>query len=149
MLIRVLGGDTGGLPIFRDREGYKSFDDIAGQTDLPDKLELIQEHWGVAGWNPPKLKEDQLGVSSGRMKRLHDFRPDRDPRRRADHPVWNRFWMSPWGAAIEAVAQAWKVPLIDVLDAGIFRKDENLEGGGIRMTSDTLVHPARVDEPGT
>jgi hypothetical protein len=147
MLIRRFGGDTCRLPIFRDREGFKSFDQIASQADLPDRLELVQEFWGVATWCPTELKHDQLGVGSGRMKRLHDFNFVRDPRRRADHPVWDRFWMSPWGAAMEAVAHAWKVPLREVLDAGTFRNDEKLSNGSIRVTSDILIHPRKADMP--
>ncbi len=145
MLIRLLGGDTLSLPIFRDAEGHKSFDDIAARVDLPSQIDLKQDHWGVAGWSYPELKAAELGVSSSRGKKIHDFRMDSDPRGRSDHPVWNRFWMSLWGAAIEAIAQSWKVPLHDVLEAGIFRQDEKFEKDGReghRLTADTLIRPS-------
>ena len=141
LLIRSFGGQTGDLPIFRDAEGFKSFNDVAGQTDLPNQLELVADHWSFPNWNYPELKPGQLGVSSGRMRKVHEFRFDNDPLERSQHPTWNRFWMSPWGAAIEAVTQAWRAPLNEVLGASTFRIDETLNDGTIMWTTDTLVKP--------
>jgi hypothetical protein len=117
MIIRIFGGDTCGLLIARSNTELLSFNSIAARQDLPHEILLQEDHWGVAGFECPQLPANAIAVGSARMRALHDNLIDSDPRRRADHPRWKQFWMSLWGATIEAIAQAWGVPLQDVLEA--------------------------------
>ena len=114
-LIRVLGGTTCGLPIARTARGRCSFDDIARRRDLPDEVLLYEEYWGTGGGQ--ELPENAIGVGNARMKTLYDVIPAHDPMRRANHPRWTQYWMSLWGAVIEAIAKAWGVPLQAVLES--------------------------------
>ncbi|MEM8669450.1 MAG: ATP-binding protein [Planctomycetota bacterium] len=142
-IIRNFGGNTGDLLIFRRSDGYKSFNDIVSM-DLPDRVELIQDAWGVAGFHEFELSASQLAVSIGKMRKRHDWQFEADPQERADHPVWSRFWMSPWGAAIEAVAKSWGVPLQSVLESSDFDHDKHIDEDGNKrhlVTSDTLKKP--------
>jgi hypothetical protein len=113
-LIRVMGGDTRGLPIARTAAGICSFRDIARRRDLPSEVLLHEEHWG--GYQCQDLPENGIAVGFGRMRTLYDVQPKTDPKMRADHPRWTQYWMSLWGAVIEAIAQAWGVPLQEVLE---------------------------------
>lgn len=146
-LIRFFGGDTGDLPVFRDCDGFKSFNEIAGSSKLADEIELIQDMWGEEHGGSVVLTERQLGVSSGKFKSVFDFKAGKDPKKRADHPRWDQYWMSLWGAAIEAVARSWNVRLQDVLEASEFRagldKPQLDENGRqvFRITSDVLRAP--------
>jgi hypothetical protein len=58
-----------------------------------------------------------MAVGLGRGKIVYDTLFELDPKRRADHPRWTKYWMSLWGATIEAIARAWAVPLQSVLEA--------------------------------
>jgi len=113
-LLRLLGGDVRDLPIARTARGICSFDDIAGWKDLPEEILLYEEHLGGLGLK--ELPQNGIAVISGRMRKLFDYTPEDDPRQRADHQRWKQYWMSPWGAAIEAIALAWGVPLQHVLE---------------------------------
>jgi hypothetical protein len=116
-LIRLFGGDTRGLPIARGASGLLSFNDIAGCRVFPDEVLLHEEHWGVADFQPQELPTNGIAVGQGRMRTHYDDLFEDDPKQRADHPRWKQYWMSLWGATIEAIAQAWAVPLQDVLEA--------------------------------
>jgi len=141
---KLLGGNSGDLLAFRTRLGLKSFSQIASM-DWPDEIELVQEHWGLEGFNEPALRDDQISVSQGKMKKLHDWSQKKDPLNRADHPVWDRFWMAHWGAAIEAVAKSWGEDLRAVLESSSIRPDKHTnEDGSITyvLSSDKLVRPS-------
>jgi hypothetical protein len=116
LLVRLVGGETNELPIARMTSGLCSFNDIVNSQDLPDEVELREDHWGDSGFERLPLPENSIAVGTGRMKTL-SFQAEVDPRERADHPHWRRYWMSLWGATIEAIARAWKVPLSEVLEA--------------------------------
>lgn len=128
-IIRLFGGDTKDLPIARSSAGPLSFNDIARSRDLPNEIRLMQELWGVAGGTLPTLPTNAIAVGQGRGNALYDPLFDHDPRRRADHPHWRRFWMSLWGATIEAIAQGWGVPLQAVLEASEI-SDESMHDAG-------------------
>jgi hypothetical protein len=113
----LFGGDTRGLPIARRASDLISFDDIARSRDLPDEILLHADHWGMADWVPQELPENGIAVGLGRMRVGYDHLFELDPKQRADHPRWKQYWMSLWGGTIEAIAQAWAVPLQDVLEA--------------------------------
>ncbi len=125
-LIRVLGGDTRGLPIARTRDAIWSFDDIAHARELPEEISLHEDQWG--GYYCQDLPENGIAVGSGAFKTLYDLMPAKDPRGRANHPRWTQYWMSLWGAVIEAIAKAWGVPLQEVLEASDIASDRS--GGG-------------------
>jgi hypothetical protein len=114
-LIRLLGGDTRDLPIARSAAGFVSFRDIAKSRDLSNEILLLEEQWG--SYLVPNLPDNGFAVGMGRMKALFDDLFEYDPRKRANHPRWDQYWMSLWGATIEAIAQAWGVPLQQVLEA--------------------------------
>ena len=122
LLVRLAGGDTNELAIARRTSGLCSFNDIASSQDLPDELELREEHWDGAGFESLPLPGNSIAVGTGRMKALY-FQVDADPRKCADHPQWRRYWMSLWGAAIEAIARAWRVPLSEVLESSEILSD--------------------------
>ncbi len=122
LLVRLAGGDTNELAIARRTSGLCSFNDIASTQDLPDELELRAEYWDGAGFESPPLPGNSIAVGTGRQKALY-FQVDADPRKRADHPHWRRYWMSLWGAAIEAIARAWGVPLSEVLESSEILSD--------------------------
>jgi hypothetical protein len=123
LLIRALGGNTRALPIARRESGLVSFNDLAGSRDLPDEILLQEDHWGVSGWSPRDLPENGIGVGFGRGKAVHDIVFDEDPNQRASHPRWKQYWLSLWGATIEAIAQSWGAPLQAVLEASEIAAD--------------------------
>ncbi|QDV13773.1 Chaperone protein HtpG [Rosistilla oblonga] len=137
--VRVLGGNARHLACFRTKDGMKTFAELCSMR-LPDQVDLLQDFWGT-GERQAELKPNQISVVSGKMKSIHDWALDSDPFARADHKIWNRFWMSLWGAAIEAVSESWGCDLQDVLQNMISRKNESLPNGGIRMSYDTLIRP--------
>jgi hypothetical protein len=116
-LIREFGGNTQDLPIARSSSGVHSFNDIAESRDLPNEILLHEDRWGVQGWRPVDLPTNGIAVGSGRSRTLCNNAFNRDPRQRADHPRWNQYWPSSWGATIEAIALAWNVPLQKVLES--------------------------------
>ena len=152
-LIRLLGGNTADLPIARGQSGLQSFNQIVSRRDLPSEIILLEDHWGVLGFSPQALPENGIAVGSGRMKVLFDFSPKDDPKQRANHPVWKRYWMSLWGATIEAIALAWRVPLQEVIEAsnilGVGR-EESMSGDGrktFKAMPDTIRNPHVMDTP--
>jgi hypothetical protein len=130
--IRSLAGDTRNLPIARAANGgYLSFNDIASRRDLPDEIQLHADAWGVQDWKPEPLPENGIAVGSGRMK-VPIVAHGPDPRRRADHPRWKQFWMSLWGATIEAISKSWGISLQQVLEASEVNSEshDNVTRGG-------------------
>jgi len=149
LLIRLLGGDTRGLPIARSTAGVHSFHDIARRRDLPSEVLLYEEYWG--SFSHQELPENGIAVATGRMKALYDIMPEEDPKRRADHPRWKQYWMSLWGATMEAIALAWGVSLQEVLGASEIGRetpgDTSSEDcrGSISMKVDKIRNPRGKD----
>lgn len=143
-LVRLLNGDTGNLPIAEYMARMVSFRDLM-QQDFPDEIELYDASWGVAGSKP--LTRDPsphvVGVSSGRMRPIFDVPSECDVRERADHPRWDQYWMSLWGATIEAIAAAWGCRLQDVLEASEIHSKghEEIECGVHRCVNDKIRKP--------
>ncbi len=106
---------TPALPIARTASGLCSYQDIFLCRDLPNEVVLHEEQWGA--FLSENLAENAIAVGSGRMRTLYDVQPESDPQKRADHPRWSQYWMSLWGAVIEAIAKAWGVPLQEVLES--------------------------------
>ena len=125
--VRRAGGSTGDLPIVRTCDGLLSFNQIAARQDLPCAVELIPDHWGVAGFEPCELSPNQFGVASGRMQPLwYDHNQFvADFKMRGKHRHWVRYWRSLWGATIEAIASAWNVPIDAVLELSENVEDDN------------------------
>jgi hypothetical protein len=122
LCVRLLGGDTGGLPIARAATGFMSFYDIASRRNWGNEVYLQEDMWGLAGFCPSELRENGLAVITARMKAL-SFPATEDPQKRADHPRWKQYWLSLWGAAIEAIARSWGVPLQEVLEVSEIASD--------------------------
>ncbi|MEZ6032147.1 MAG: hypothetical protein R3C17_03575 [Planctomycetaceae bacterium] len=114
-LIQSLGGDPGKLLAYRFRGKLISNDELAAYIDLPSELELFQDEWGIADGPVWNLSENQLGVSSGKMRAAYSVGLESDPRKRSQHPFWRQYWPSLWAAAIEAIAKAWGANLDEVL----------------------------------
>lgn len=139
MLVRLFNGDTGDLPIAQYAGQIVSFRDLACAKDLPSEIKLVTATlWGDrdrcdAVESSPA---DVIRVCSGRMKPAVD-RPaiTDDFRGRADHPRWRQYWMSLWGATIEAVAAAWRCRLQDVLEVSEIRSEqfEEIEEDGRKL----------------
>lgn len=137
-LVRLLNGDTGSLPIVERAGRILSFCEISSLADLPDEIELFDANWLV---EPEKIgQHDQsataIGVSSGRMRPGYDGpKLQSDFRERANHPRWQQYWMSLWGATIEAIAAAWGCRLQSVLEASTIHKKgrEETEKDGRRV----------------
>jgi hypothetical protein len=151
-LIRKLGGHTRNLPIARTAEGLQSFASLAQSHDLLNEVFLEEDDWGVAGARFGPLSANRIGVSSGRMKALWDTSVDKDPSGRAKHPRWDQYWMSLWGATIEALAQAWRVPLQEVLECSDFYPNDiqiDQRGGFVNPIirwADVIRNPRSVDD---
>jgi len=143
-LVRLLNGDTGDLPIAEHMGRMVSVRDLM-QQDLPDEIELYDASWGVSGCEP--LTRDPsphaIGVSNGRMRPVFDVPSERDVRERADHPRWDQYWMSLWGATIEAIATAWGCRLQAVLEASEIhtKGHEEVEDGVHRILHDIVRKP--------
>jgi hypothetical protein len=125
-LIRMLGGDTGDLPIARNAAGLQSFRSIVSNRDLPNEIVLLEASWGSN--RVPEIPSNGLAVGTGRWNALFNDSFMFDPKKRARHARWDHYWMSLWGATIEAIARGWGVPLQEVLEA-----------------SDIYVEPKRQD----
>ncbi|WP_413431529.1 ATP-binding protein [Crateriforma spongiae] len=137
--IRVLGGNARHLKCFRTTDGTKTFSELCSMR-LSNQVDLVQDLLG-AGSGRIELNSNQIGVCAGKMKSIHDWVLDSDPFARANHKIWNRYWMSLWGAAIEAVASSWGCELQVVLQNMISRENEDLPNRGVRISFDTLVRP--------
>ncbi len=86
------------------------------------------------------LSQGSIAVGTGRAKAL-TFQVNGDPRNRADHPRWRQYWKSSWGAIIEAIALAWKIPLVEVLEASEIASkgtDEFLDESGRRCVKQNV-----------
>lgn len=152
MMIRVMAGNPGDLPIARFGDELWSFNDIANCSELPGEVVLIEDHWGVFGSGMAALPENGIAVGSGRMKPGFDFVHAEDPRLRANHPRWTQYWMSLWGATIEAIALAWGVPLQEVLECSEIHENGREEMGtdaegrkSFRLKSDCIRNPHSLD----
>jgi hypothetical protein len=141
MKVRCIGADTGSLPIALTHAGLASFHDLCARTDLPDEVVLFPTAPWDSTWFDHALVPydkqtshssrtrttrrlnrhalpDAIGVLCPRMRGWllpTGWYHDEDPMRRAKHPAWRRFWMSLWGATMEAVARAWSVSLDSML----------------------------------
>jgi hypothetical protein len=73
------------------------------------------------------------------MKAFFDFMPTDDPWGRADHPRWRQYWMSLWGATIEAIAAAWGVPLQAVLEASQIASSRSANTSLAKLVMDIKV----------
>lgn len=142
-LVRRYNGDTCNLPIVEYEGRILSFNELV-QQNLPDEIELYSANWGVAGSPPPASRNAQgaIGVSSGRMKSLGDGVVDYDYKERSDHPRWRQYWMSLWGATIEAIATAWKCRLSEVLDSSTI----HIEGWERRNEAGREFHRQLIDK---
>jgi hypothetical protein len=148
MLVRLFNGDTGDLPIAQHAGSIVSFRDLAGTEDLPNEITLeplLADHdrFDAAEGCPGNV----VRVLQGRTKPTVDGPPIKDDfRRRADHPRWRQYWMSLWGATIEAIAAAWGRRLQEVLDASEIHSEpfEEIEHDGrtaLRPWPDILRKP--------
>lgn len=125
-VIRSIGADTGPLPIAIGRKGLVSFEAIREMSRLPQTVILVPgepfaEAWWasfeseVGRWDDNRLIESVLVVLSPRQRAGLFPGSGSDPLKRGQHPAWRCFWMSLWGAAMEAVALAWDVDLDKML----------------------------------
>ncbi|MGO9462674.1 MAG: ATP-binding protein [Isosphaeraceae bacterium] len=139
LLIRLLGGDTGDLIIARDSSGWLSFEEIR-RKDLPNEV-LLHEELSAVARVYPALPDNGIAVVTGRMKAIYVDTFKHDPKRRANHPRWEQYWMSLWGAAIEAIALAWGVPLQEVLEASEIspKREVNTSAADARQFLDLKV----------
>lgn len=82
--------------------------------NLPDEVRLLEDNWGgLTG----EIPENAFAVPMGPSCVRSDISTKHDIKNRAHHPRWTQYWMSLWGATIEAISLAWRVPLQDVLEA--------------------------------
>ena len=145
LAIRGFGGDTGDWPIGRDSKGFFSYCSLAARGDLPDELELWDDHWGVSGTTFRPLAQNQLAVSTGFMRQLQISQDVSDPQKRANHPTWERCWMSLWAATIEAISLAWRVPLQDVLECSQLKGGWRQEPNRLIPTPDVIRNPRSLE----
>ncbi len=127
-MIRSIGADTGRLPIAFNETGFLDFPTLCAMDDLGPEVVIFPTDWSDRMWfvepdrqqkaNPDRhVLPNSLGVLSPRMRGglLRGYRRNEDPKQRASHAAWKRFWMSLWGATMEAVATAWGVSLDEML----------------------------------
>jgi hypothetical protein len=122
--IRATGANTGPLPIAIGRNGPLSFSDITKMQNLQKEIILFPTWPGVEGWelqikkidSGKRLHENAFGVLTDRMRTWLFLGDEEDPKRRANHPAWKCYFMSIWGAVIEAIAIAWNVSIQEVLE---------------------------------
>jgi hypothetical protein len=143
---RSVGGRTGKLPIAMFQGKLVSFDEIVVMQDLPDIVYLVD--YSRALKSRSTLEDDEFGVITGSMKPHTDFQLERDPQHRATGEVWAKFWMSLWGAAVEAIANSWNVSLQNVIDNSDIRGCHEIHGSSddarslrIVMRRDTIRRP--------
>jgi hypothetical protein len=143
--VRGLGGSTGDLIIARDERDLCSFKTIAARSDFPDQIELHSELWLDANRQLRPLSNGQIGVSMGAMGGGARGHEKPDPQNRSSHATWLTYWVSLWGAVIEAIALAWNVPLDEVLNASDVRGGHQMGTGKDRRT--ILVTPDIIRNP--
>jgi hypothetical protein len=130
-----------------------SFNAIAARPNLPDEISLHAKHWEQDGHKYPNLPTNAIAVSSRRAKALFDYSPVEDPLNRSPDPRWKQYWMSLWGATIEAIALSWGAQLQEVLVASEIASDgfERIEDDGhpaFRLRVDLLRKPKDVRKSG-
>jgi len=126
-VVRSIGAETGPLPIAIAKHGLISFEEMRKIKGLPNQVILVPSYPEEPRWwqaferqmghrDDNRLLENVFIVLSARMRSGLFPAPRTDPLNRGQHPTWTRFWMSLWGAAMEAVALAWDVDLDDMLE---------------------------------
>jgi len=145
---RSVGGRSGTIPIAIFRGKLLTANAIAKLTELSEVVYLKDYTFDISGFTPPNLGDDEFGVFKGSWKPHTDFKIEHDPLCRAEGAIWSAFWMSLWGAVIEAVALAWNVKLQDVLEASDIQgalethgSTDDLKSYRLVMRRDTIRKP--------
>lgn len=120
-IIRLLGGDTGDLPIGYYQGRSVSYSDIANDKDLPNEIYLIwdlhlKKFSQIEGFKPipNMISGDYIGYPVILQNRSRFFRFSEWPVTSKDEHLsekTNRFINSLQGAATEAIFQAWGIEL--------------------------------------
>lgn len=116
--VRSFCGDMSDLAVYHNRGKVVSLNEIVCDgLDFPEillfPLDLIDHGYLLPDFD--SNNPTHIGVSMGRMTNGKLLMTD-DPLARSSHPLWNQYWYSLWGAAIEAISQAWKCNLTSLLN---------------------------------
>ncbi len=145
--IRVCDGDLKDLPIayhFGRLISALEFANLIQDRDevlISDELMYVQNEEVMVStytWltlnpteeSPSKRREmleakDVFYITTGRLNLGRPLGEIADPQCRASHPQWKRYWYSLWGAAFEAVANAWGCSIDALLsNSNIVPKEE-------------------------
>lgn len=115
-LVRFVGGNTRHLPIAARLGKVISYDDITKMKDLPTELEMYEHHLSFDG-STFGDHESEIAVLGGVFIPACNVPKDRhDFLQRATHPVWKCYWLSLWGAVMEAIATSWNCSLQTMLE---------------------------------
>lgn len=112
--VRSLCGDMFDIAIYFNNQKVVSLNDIIQAKLNFSEVFLFAcmgEFTGDFDLNNPA----HIGVPFGRMTNGKLLKMD-DPLNRSNHPQWQSYWYSLWGAAIEAISIAWQCDLTQLLE---------------------------------
>ena len=161
-VIRACFGKTGNLPIAFSSNGWKNSQDISNWHNPPNEILLVQDAaFSILNRNHDTFVsyDHVLAVPMGRpsiIRRLYGFRmasypwPNRLQYPRTDH-WWSFHCQTLAGAVVEALSNAWSVPLEEVLRVSDFSQGEKSKreiglGGGkpIMESVDIIRKPKSI-----
>lgn len=119
--VRSLNGELGSLPIAMHCGEFVSQSELQERVRGLESVRLVETNVSLmeAGVVSPIYDiydQTMIGGLMGRMYAGNIVARRRDPEGRAEHPQWNRYWYSLWGAAIEAVAESWQCSVQSLLE---------------------------------
>ena len=116
--VRSLCGDISDLEVYLHRQKTSSVKDVISSIVKCRKVYLfpvdITTRSGSLIGKFDINNASHIGVTMGRMTNGKLLKMN-DPLERSNHPQWNQYWYSLWGAAIEAVAASWNCDLTQLL----------------------------------
>lgn len=139
--VRSLCGDMFDMNVYLHNGGVISLNEAIRKIRDLQRLYLFPLNLEIADLPPGEFDFNDpthIGVTMGRMTNGKLLNTN-DPEKRCQHPLWNQYWYSLWGAAIEAISIAWTCDLSVLLEKAT---DINPISQGDRMLA-----PAIIDRP--